>query len=79
MTFKEYIKQRQVRDNLAGDFTKDARADAKMPDVRTWSELRWYLERGASRDARADVVSAARTVWQGYQAKLRTLRQQATS
>jgi len=68
MTFLEYIRTRRLTDTPAGDFTRDARADGRLPDARTWRELRSYLEgRGAIREA----IAAAHQVWTAYQARLR--------
>lgn len=68
MTFKEYLTMRQVRDNIQGDFTKDARNDAKLPDVTTWPELKRHL---LLRNACKGAIEAARLVWQAYRVKLR--------
>lgn len=71
MTFKEYLATRRVTDTPAGDFTGDARRDREFPEVTTWAELRDYAERRAGFGVRAEVVAAARQVWQGYQSALR--------
>jgi len=66
MTFKEYIAIRRITDTPAGDFTRDAQRDSSMPDVTTWNELRFYVERKADFSIRKAVIKAARQVWQGY-------------
>ncbi|TNC93522.1 MAG: Uncharacterized protein FD119_3951 [Stygiobacter sp.] len=68
MTFREYIANRQCRDNPQGDFVEDARRDPRFPDVQSWPDLKLYLAR---RGACEEAVAAARIVWQGYRAALR--------
>jgi hypothetical protein len=70
MTFKEYLANRQVRDNIQGDFVKDARLDSRLPDVTTWAELKSYLVRSG---AVPGAIEAAQLVWSAYQAKLRKI------
>lgn len=67
MTFKEYLAKRQARDNIQGDLVRDARSDAKFPDVATWVELKGYLlrRRGSA------PIEAARLVWAAYQASVK--------
>lgn len=67
MTFREYIANRQCRDNPQGDFVEDARRDPRFPDVQSWPDLKLYLAR---RGACEEAVAAARIVWQGYRAAL---------
>jgi hypothetical protein len=64
MTFKEYIRTRQVTDNPRGDFIRAAKDDLGMPDnFKTWRELEGYLQRrGVSEGA----IAAAKTVWRQY-------------
>lgn len=71
MTFKEYLAQRRVTDTPAGVFTTVARSDKRMPDARSWKELREYLEARVGDDMIDHVVAAARQVWQGYQTALK--------
>ena len=73
MTFKEYLAIRRVTDTPAGDFTKDARADRHLPNVKTWEQLRRHVERRAPLRNGGDVLSAARQVWAGYQRKQQQL------
>lgn len=68
MSFKAYIERRRVTDTPAGDFTKDAKADSRMPDATSWAELKSYLY---SRGASDLVVEAARPVWAAYAATRR--------
>lgn len=68
MSFKEYIRHRRVTDTPAGDFTKDARDDQRLPDINTWDELRTYVRLKRGDDL---VVRAAQDVWKGYQAHLK--------
>jgi hypothetical protein len=69
MTFKEYLSGRRVTNTPAGDFTRDARDDGRLPDVKSWSELSAYLDGAAPGNNREAVIAAAREVWQGYQRK----------
>lgn len=68
MSFKEYIRHRRVTETPAGDFTKDARDDQRLPDINTWEELRSYVSFNRGDDK---VVRAAKEVWKGYQAHLK--------
>lgn len=63
MTFAEYIATRRITDTPQGDFTMDAGRDKNLPDVKSWEELKRYLER---KGGHSDVIAAARLVWQGY-------------
>jgi len=68
MTFREYIAKRQARENPQGDFVRDARDDARMPDVTSWSQLHAYLR---SIRACPEAVDAGRLVWRSYQQALK--------
>lgn len=68
MTFIEYVKARRISDTPSGDFTMDARRDKSLPDAKSWTDLRCYLIR---KGAGEEVLSAARGVWNAYQAKLK--------
>ncbi len=68
MTFKEYLAKRRVRDNIQGDFVKEARSDGQLPDVTTWAELRSYLEGLAVYHG---ALQAAYLVWTAYLADSR--------
>lgn len=70
MTFKEYLTTRQPRDNIQGDFVRDAKSDSTMPAVTTWAELKRHLLR---RNACGGALEAAKLVWSAYQAKLRSI------
>jgi hypothetical protein len=70
MTFKEYLAQRRVTNTIAGDFTKEARADSNLPDAKSWEELRTYVARTAPREKRGVWVEAAHRVWGGYRKAL---------
>ena len=70
MTFKEYVATRRITDTPQGDFTGDARRDNDMPDVKTWDELKSYLQ---FKVGRREVIEAARLVWQGYIIKQRSV------
>jgi hypothetical protein len=74
MTFKEYVRSRRVTDTAAGDFTKDASKDGRLPDASSWSELKTYLKRRAPGGLHRDVLAAARQVWQGYQKRAHAQR-----
>jgi hypothetical protein len=63
-SFDAFIRERKITDDPIGDFVGDARHDAKMPNVKRWSELRQYLE---SRHVSEDVVNAARRTWHEYE------------
>lgn len=68
MSFIRYIQERRITDTPSGDFTKDARADSRMPDVKSWPELRRYLERSGAIPA---AIEAGHRVWNAYRAKVR--------
>lgn len=68
MTFLEYIADRPARNNPAGDFILDARADSQFPNAESWQQLHSYM---ISVSACEGAIDAARTVWAGYRAKLR--------
>ncbi|MFT4149541.1 MAG: hypothetical protein QM656_05030 [Paracoccaceae bacterium] len=70
MTFKEYLTRRQTRDNIQGDFVRDAKSDLTMPDVTTWAELKRHLLR---RNACDGALEAVELVWSAYQARLRRI------
>lgn len=74
MTFKEYLAARRSTDTPQGDFTGDALSDKKMPELKTWAELKSYL-RGQLVDS--NVIEAARLVWQAYVSKQRKANQNA--
>lgn len=63
MTFKEYLASRRITDTPQGDFTKDARRDESLPDVKTWEELRSYIR---TKTFHSEVLEAARLVWRAY-------------
>jgi hypothetical protein len=60
-TFRQYIRKRDIR--AADDFAIAAKADRKLPDVKTWGQLELYLvTKGATRAT----IDAAKKVWKGY-------------
>lgn len=63
LSFRAYIRQRRITDDLIGDFVRDARHDTALPDVQSWPSLRDYL-----RDLRAPdgAFTAARKLWLAY-------------
>lgn len=71
LTFKDYLGKRRVTGDPAGDFTKDARADAGMNQVESWPQLQAYLMR---QHAARGAIVAAKKVWQGYQTARRKAR-----
>ncbi len=76
LTFKEYLAKRRVKENIQGDFVKEARCDPQLPDVTSWAELKPYLERsGVYRSA----LQAASLVWTAYQAELKKKAMSKTS
>jgi hypothetical protein len=64
MTFKEFIAVRPARANAEGDFVRLARANRKMSDAASWSELRSQLEADG---AWLNLVEPAQRVWGEYQ------------
>lgn len=64
MTFTEFIAGRRARADAEGDFVRLARADRKMSDAATWSELRSRLEADG---AWLNLVEPAQRVWGEYQ------------
>lgn len=71
LTFRQYVKERASRkervtgDHAAGGFAAGARADRKMPDVKTWGQLELYL---VTKGATPATVVAAKKVWKEYRA-----------
>lgn len=68
LSFTEYLKQRRVTDTPAGDFVRDAKADPRMPDAKSWDQLELYL---ITRGAIPEAIAAAKTVWKGYISQMR--------
>lgn len=68
MSFKNYVKTRRVTNTPAGDFIKDARSDSNLRDFESYDDLKSYLE---TCNAIKEVYPAARSVWRGYQNKIR--------
>jgi hypothetical protein len=67
--FGEYILARKITETPAGDFIRDARDDPHFPrGVRTWGELRSYLE---SERACDDAIRAAYAVWRAFRQRQR--------
>ncbi|WP_315722746.1 MULTISPECIES: hypothetical protein [unclassified Bradyrhizobium] len=62
-TFWEYVKNREVTDDAAGDFVGDAKNDHRMADMRTWDQLETYL---ITQSAIPEAISAAKVVWREY-------------
>ena len=68
MTFKQFLVGRRARCDDGGDFVRLALADSTMPDVVSWSQLKFYLEgRGTSYSQ----IEAAETVWKTYHSRLK--------
>jgi hypothetical protein len=64
--FRGYIEGRRVTETTQGDFTREAKADTKLPNARTWQELRLYLDSVSARD---EVYDAALSVWLQYRTR----------
>ena len=63
LCFRDYIQTRRVTSTPVGDFVRDAKEDAQLPDVETWDQLKMYL---VTKGAIPAVVDAARIVWRGF-------------
>ena len=63
LSFREYIQTRRVTSTPVGDFVRDAKEDARLPDVETWDQLKMYL---VTKGVIPAVVDAARIVWRGF-------------
>jgi hypothetical protein len=64
LSFRDYIQNRsRVTNTPAGEFIRDAKQDARLPDVETWDQLKMYL---VSKGAIPAVVDAARIVWRSF-------------
>lgn len=72
-TFREYIRKRDIR--AADDFAIAARADRKMPDVKTWGQLELYL---VTKGATPATIDAAKKVWKGFR-EARTRRKKKSN
>ena len=62
-SFKEFVLALPDWNNPAGDYVREARADRRLPDVRSWLDLREYLLRSG---ASSDWFPSALRVWQAY-------------
>ena len=67
VSFKNYIHSyKDIPDNAAGDFVKDAQQDKNLPNVKSWGELEKYL--WSQKQTIIDkVCEAAKVVWNDYQ------------
>lgn len=68
MSFTQYVYQRQAAKSPQGDFIRDVWIDWALPEVRSWPELRDYLN---SVGAYPSAIKAARSVWDSYRGKMR--------
>ncbi len=62
--FKAYIQKRRWSDNLR-DFVDHAVDDLFVPDAESWEQLEGHLN---ELNASPETLSAAKHVWQGYEA-----------
>lgn len=63
-TFKAYLRERKVTQNIQRDFTRDALEDPLFPESVKWSEVRAYL---ISKRACPEAIQAGRSVFKQYQ------------
>ncbi|MEE8253603.1 MAG: hypothetical protein V3R17_06685 [Hyphomicrobium sp.] len=62
--FKAYIQEHQWSDKLR-DFADHAVGDLSLPDAESWEQLEGHLD---ELNASPETLSAAKHVWQGYEA-----------
>jgi hypothetical protein len=60
-TFRQYVRKRDIR--AEDDWAITAKADRKMPDVKTWGQLELYL---VTKGTTPETIAAAKKVWKGY-------------
>jgi hypothetical protein len=68
MTFHEYIQTRRITDTPRGDFIADAKGDSKLIEAKSWDQLWTHLY---TRGACPEAIKAARSVWRGYEKKVK--------
>jgi hypothetical protein len=65
LAFRAYIRDAAIADTPAGGFIADAKQDARLPEAKSWAELRDYLkERHVGRAA----IKAALDAWREFDA-----------
>ena len=74
MTFREYISKRPPRYDEQGDFIRLAKANAALPDVASWRELKSHMEASG---APSRVMDAGERVWANYLTSLRDAERKA--
>lgn len=67
-TFLEFLRAQPVDSTPAGAFVGNAKRDKLLPALRTWAELRGYLNRIGADD---ETIAAARSVWRRYRDLMR--------
>mgnify|MGYP005748655195 CR=1 FL=1 len=64
MRFKTFLKSYEADDLMEFDFINDAKSDSRFPNVKSWSDLSFYLY---SRRAPYQAIEAAEELWQRYE------------
>ncbi len=68
-SFHGYVRSRRAADDHAtGGFIAEAKSDARLPNIKSWRELRSYL---LARGAPHEMFVAAWTVWRDYQRQIK--------
>ncbi|OWY03555.1 hypothetical protein B6V75_08980 [Thioclava sp. F1Mire-8] len=66
MTFLEFLEDNEPWDGPEGEFVSDTLALKRKRPLKSWHEVKWYLEFKGCRWA----IRPARNVWEAYQAAL---------
>ena len=67
-SFRAFLRTLPPEDSPAGDFIATTKADRAFPDVKTWRELRKYLNQVGTINTMA---VGARMVWRRYRNAVR--------
>jgi hypothetical protein len=65
LSFRDFVRSRDITRNARGDFIDDARVDANFPDPNTLEELEAYLSSCRACEAARE---AGRNLWREYEA-----------
>jgi hypothetical protein len=67
ISFRDYVKKQRVS-NLEREFVANVTQDPKFPSIKSWGELRIYLN---GRAVPHELFVAGRTVWRSYRDHLK--------
>lgn len=68
-SFRDYVRSRRAAaDHTTGEFIAMAKEDKRFPSIKSWGELRRYLN---GRGEPHEIMVAARAIWRDYKLHLR--------